>query len=292
MITIENQQFSATINPEGAELTTLTRKSDGRQYIWNDTEGKYWGRHAPILFPAIGKSNDDKYVLDGKTYGMHQHGFARDYEFDTVDKDRDYRVTLIQHATAETKAMYPFDYTLSVTYTLSDNGLHVEYKVENGSDVDMPFAFGSHPGFALEQPLENYTVTLDDAETPLTKFGIGPVPFRNGEVEAFTESEGNTVPLSHELLDDGLIIINAPAASKATLASKDGSYSISLSLADFPYLTLWSPEKKNAPFVCVEPFKGLPDQKADQPTDWREKQGNNVVAAGKDMRFGYELTLG
>ncbi|KRM55237.1 aldose 1-epimerase [Lacticaseibacillus sharpeae JCM 1186 = DSM 20505] len=291
MITIENDQFSAEINRLGAELTTLTRKADGRQYIWNDTEGKYWGRHAPILFPSIGKSNNDQYTLAGDKFGMKQHGFARDYEFSSVTKEGTNSVTLTQHANGETEASYPFAYALSVTYTLTASGLEVSYTVANGDDKPMPFALGSHPGFALSQPLENYTVTVNGAKTPLTKFGIGPVPFRNGAVEPFTEAKGNTVPLSHELLDDGLIIINAPEATSATLAANDGSYSVELSLQDFPYLTLWSPEHKNAPFVCVEPFNGLPDQAADAPTDWFKKAGNTTLAANASATFGYTATL-
>lgn len=291
MITISNAELTAEINPKGAELTHLTRKADGRQYIWDDTEGKYWGRHAPILFPSIGKSNNDQYTLNGQTFSMKQHGFARDYDFDTVDKSSDDTVTLTQHATADTKAVYPFDYALSVTYKLTATGLSISYTIANNSDQPMPFAFGSHPGFKLDQPLENYTVTLAGAKTPLTKFGIGPVPFRNGEVEPFTEADGNKIALSHELLDDGLIIINAPEATSATLASNDGAYSVTLSLADFPYLTLWSPEHKNAPFVCVEPFHGLPDAAAAEPTDWFKKLGNTTVDAGSAAKFGYTISL-
>ncbi|WP_127849048.1 aldose 1-epimerase family protein [Lacticaseibacillus hulanensis] len=290
MITIANDEFTADINPLGAELTHLTRKADGHQYIWDDTEGKFWGRHAPILFPSIGRSNNDQYTLNGQTYSMRQHGFARDYEFDTVDQPAANTVTLTQHATDVTKALYPFGYALSVTYTLTATGLTVSYEVANDDDQPMPFALGSHPGFALDQELANYTVTLNGAKTPLTKFGIGPVPFRNGAVEPFTEASGNTIALSHELLDDGLIIINAPEAESATLAANDGSYSVTISLADFPYLTLWSPEHKNAPFVCVEPFHGLPDQ-AGQPTDWFKKLGNTTVEPGKSAKFGYSLTI-
>lgn len=290
MITLSNAQFTATINPLGAELTTLTRRSNGREYIWSDTTGKFWGRHAPILFPAIGRSNDDHYLVDGQTFPMRQHGFARDFEFDDVQQSSGDTVTLTLHANAETKELYPFDFALSVTYTLTDSGLQVQYHATNASAHPMTFALGSHPGFALEQPLDHYTVTLTGANTPLTKFGIGPVPFRNGAVEPFAESDGAAIPLSHELLDDGLIIINAPEATSATLAANDGSYRVTINLADFPYLTLWSPEHKNAPFVCVEPFHGLPDV-AGVPTDWYQKAGNTTVAPGGTSAFGYDLTL-
>lgn len=290
MITIENSKFTATINPVGAELTHLVNKATGYDYIWNDTDGKYWGRHAPLLFPAIGKSNNDQYLLAGTTYNMRQHGFARDYEFTDITQDDAATVTLTQYATPETKELYPFDYALAATFTLTDAGLSVQYTVTNHSAEPMPFALGAHPGFALDQPLENYTVTLTAAKTPLTKFGIDPVPFRNGTIAEFPEADGNAIPLSHALLDDGLIIVNEPEATSAVLAANDGHYRVTISLADFPYLTLWSPEGKNAPFVCVEPFAGLPDV-AGAPSDWATKAGNNITQPGESSTFAFEITL-
>ena len=80
MITIENQQFKASIAERGAELQSLVHKTDNYDYIWNGDK-TFWNRHAPILFPAIGKSNEDQYRLGAKTFPMGQHGFARDYDF-------------------------------------------------------------------------------------------------------------------------------------------------------------------------------------------------------------------
>lgn len=292
MITIENEQFAAQINPLGAELTQLTRKADGKQYIWNDTTGQYWGRHAPLLFPAIGKSNADHYRLGDKTLPMKQHGFARDYNFTDVTQAGPDTVRLVQTATVATKAVYPFAYELAVTYTVTSSGLSLTVEVANheAATTSMPFALGIHPGFQLHQPLANYTLSIADADLPLTKFGIGPVPFRNGQREPIAEATGNQLPLSHALLDDGLLIIDTPHATSATLASQDGQDTITLSLADFPYLTLWSPEKKNAPFVCVEPFAGLPDQAGD-PSDWAHKLGNQTLPGGQHQTFHLTMTL-
>ncbi|WP_179394204.1 aldose 1-epimerase family protein [Lacticaseibacillus absianus] len=291
MITIESDHFTAAIDPHGAELTSLVRKADGHEFIWTDTTGQYWGRHAPLLFPAIGKSNDDQYTLDGQPYPMRQHGFARDYEFASITKAGVDRVQLTLRANAETKAMYPFDFALTVAYQLTDAGLAIRYTVANGSREPMPFALGFHPGFALSQPLEDYTVTLNGAKVPLHQFGIGPVPFRNGEITPLPAADGNVIPLSHALLDDGLIIVDAPEATSATLATKAGGPEVTLDLTDFPYLTLWSPEGQNAPFVCVEPFNGLPDA-AGTPTNWFKKLGNTVIEGGEQRTMTTTLTLG
>lgn len=114
MLTIENNQLKVEINEVGAQLTHVVDKTTNADYIWNGSE---WERHAPILFPAIGRSNDNKYILNGKTYEMKQHGFARDYPWTVVDKGDD-RVSLTLTENEETLAVYPFHFSLMVTYTL------------------------------------------------------------------------------------------------------------------------------------------------------------------------------
>lgn len=290
MITLENDHFTAQINPDGAELTQITRKSDGRQYLLNDPEHKYWDRHAPVLFPAIGRSNDEQYLLDGKTYPMTQHGFARDYPFEVIEQIGTTKVTLVQHATAETLEKFPFNYTLVVTFTLTESGLVTEFRVTNDSHTKMPFAIGHHPAFALFEPMTDYQLELENVEMPIQKFGINPAPFRDGTVVMFDEAKGSQIPLSHPLLDDGLIIIDTPEATAATLKANDGSHTVKLTLTDFPFVTIWSPEHKEAPFICVEPFAGLPDV-AGEPIDWFAKEGNNILNPNATKRFAYEMTL-
>lgn len=290
MIRLENAQFIAEINPVGAELTHLVHKADGREVIWNDPTGTTWPRHAPVLFPSIGRSNDDHYVVNGQSYAMKQHGFARDFTFDEVTLSGEYGVELTLHATPATRMMYPFDFALTLAYELTETGLAMAFTVANLGEETMPFALGYHPGFALRQPLEQYSVTLVGAKTPLERFGIGPVPFRNGEVMPLAAADGNVIPLSHALLDDGLIIVDAMNASAAVLIAKDGSECLTLDISDWPYLTLWSPEGKNAPFVCVEPFDGLPDE-AGAPSDWFEKRGNYILAGGEMQTANLRLTV-
>ena len=71
----------------GAELTSI--KLDGIERLHQannvlDENGKpYWGRHAPILFPFVGRVIGGVYRIGDKEYPMKtQHGFARDKEFE------------------------------------------------------------------------------------------------------------------------------------------------------------------------------------------------------------------
>ncbi|WP_461213632.1 aldose 1-epimerase family protein [Lacticaseibacillus sp. GG6-2] len=290
MITIQNAQFTATVSEDGAELQQITRKSDGRNYLIVDPEQKFWNRHAPILFPAIGRSNDGVYLLDGKTYSMDQHGFARDFPFDNVRQTAENSVTLKQTASADTLKKFPFAYELSVTYTLTATGLTVDFTVANHDRKPMPYALGHHPAFELYAPLEDYHLELEGAALPVQNFGTGPVPFRDGTLSDFAAADGNKVALNHDLMDGGLIIIDAPKTKAATLAANDGSHHVTVSLDDFPYVTIWTAEHKKAPFLCVEPFAGLPDA-AGKPVDWFKKPGNNTLDPDASKHYGYSMTL-
>ena len=80
MYTIENSRLRAGFELHGAELVSLVDKKNNQELIWQ-ADPTYWKRHAPVLFPFVGKVNGGEYRYDGKTYHMGQHGFARDMEF-------------------------------------------------------------------------------------------------------------------------------------------------------------------------------------------------------------------
>ena len=64
---LKNEDLIVKILNKGAEISSIRSKKDGTEYIWQ-ADGKFWSRHAPILFPIVGKLKDDQYQLEGKTY--------------------------------------------------------------------------------------------------------------------------------------------------------------------------------------------------------------------------------
>lgn len=292
MLAIENNQLKVEINEIGAQLTHVVDKTTNADYIWNGSE---WERHAPILFPAIGKSNDNKYILNGKIYEMKQHGFARDYPWTVVDKGDD-RVSLTLTENEETLAVYPFHFSLMVTYTLEANQLKIEFLVKNNSEETMPFGLGFHPGFNVpiagaELEFSDYELTLSPEVTELTQFQIDPIPFRNGKIIPVPNAQKGTLPLSYAEFDNGLIIINNPGLTGVELSSAKSEHKISLTLEDFPYIALWTMTDPEAKFLCMGPFAGLPDIKSDELTDWMKKEGNNLLAPNESSHFSTTITL-
>lgn len=127
--TIQNGQFSVSVNSFGAELDEILSQKTGRNFLWSG-DPSVWSGKSPILFPIVGRLLDDKLLAGGKEYTLPKHGFARKSEFELCRKTDDmlvYRLT----ANEQTRAVYPFRFTLEITYRLRGNRLTVEYEVKN-----------------------------------------------------------------------------------------------------------------------------------------------------------------
>ena len=295
MAVIENNKYRVSIDQNGAEITSIQNKlKDNYEYIWNDQSGKFWHRHSPILFPATGRSNDDRYKLEGKIYPMMQHGFVRDCVWQEVEHSS-HHVTFRLSEDKKYFENYPFRFTIAVTYTVNEQGLFVETKVTNNDEKKMPFALGFHPAFNIVQDsdgiIDDYELILSPVNKPLTRFSPGKVPFISGKIEALNVARGNKIKLTHDLLDLGFILVANEEIKRAELRSANSNRSIIIDLGNFPYLNIWSQEQKKAPFICVEPFAGLPDIESDSPTDWYQKKGNSVIKKNETKDFYFQIEL-
>lgn len=64
MIILENESFRVEINPFGAELSSFRSKKTGTEYVWGGDPAA-WKRHAPVLFPIVGRLKDKTYTVGG-----------------------------------------------------------------------------------------------------------------------------------------------------------------------------------------------------------------------------------
>jgi galactose mutarotase-like enzyme len=289
---LENENFLAVIDPHGAEINHIYNKQKHFDYIWNSD---IWPKHAPVLFPAIGRSNNDAYLYQGKSYSMPQHGFVSQYDFTVAHKTATELVLKLAD-NAETYALYPFHFTLTITFNLLATGLKLSFGVQNNDTKELSFSLGSHPAFNLpiagEGQFDDYEITLSPTIDTIKYFEIvkTPNPYRSGKIKTLVGSQANTIPLTHELFDDGLIILENNGLTGIKVSSKKSTHAIELSLDDFRYVTLWTKEGADAPFLCVEPFTGLPDIVGEE-RDLLTKEANILLAAGKSKNFVYDLTL-
>ena len=155
--TLENKNIKISTRTFGGELTSLSSKKDNTEYLWNGDE-KYWKYHSPILFPIVGKVLNNKYIAEGKEYELPQHGLARTKEFKMIEKDDNHIVFELLWS-EDTLKVYPYKFSLRLSYELLENGVKVGYKVINLDDKEIYFSIGGHPAFNMHINEDN---ALDD----------------------------------------------------------------------------------------------------------------------------------
>jgi galactose mutarotase-like enzyme len=284
--TIENDQLKASIAEHGAELTSLVSHSTGTEYIWQANPA-HWARHAPILFPFVGKLKGDQYQYQGQTYKMGQHGFARDRQF-TVTEKTSTSMKLLLKADKESRVNYPFDFELVVSYTLSGNSLKVSYQVLNPADEPIYFSIGGHPAFNC--PLEagkqrgDYHLQFNSAEDTEVHYLTDGV--FAGAKEPF---KGNCITLPEDRFDRDALVFKSLESSSVSLVDNDHKAWLNFDYEGFPYLGIWS-KSRTSPFVCIEPWFGIADQ-ASHDGDITKKEGVMKLKASEIFQSEYSIGL-
>lgn len=166
---LKNDKITVIISAHGAELQSI-KSAEGREYLWQGDE-KYWPRRSPLLFPIVCGLWNGQYRVDGKTYELPRHGFARDMDFDVIEKTES-SVTYELTSNEETMKVYPYEFGLNVSYFLNDDMINVVWTVRNMGKEEMHFQIGGHPAFNLPDVGEGDKVEgtlLFDNEQPLTR---------------------------------------------------------------------------------------------------------------------------
>ena len=293
---IENEEIQVEVSLHGAEMTRIAKK--GKEYLWCG-DAQYWGRHAPILFPIVGKVYDGKYRIKGKEYGLPQHGFARDMDFELKEQGRE-EVTMELASNEETKSRYPYPFVLSAAYRLDGGRIAVRWTVENRTETVMDYQIGAHPAF-------NYAAFDPEEERHgglrlLRKEGDGYRPVEGVEVRGFSRegyatAEQNRIELKQgrmamtdALFAKGALILENRQVQKAILEDKEGQPMLAMTFDKAPVLGIWSPEGKRAPFVCIEPWAGRCDREG-YDGEFGEREWMNHLAPHSLQQFEYDIEI-
>ncbi len=257
LFTLKNNKITVTLSTLGAEIKSVKNNADGCEYVWQGNPD-YWTGQTPIMFPICGRLIDGKYTFGGKTYEMVLHGFARHCEF-VGEQIGESAVRFTLDANEETKKIYPFDFSFVVDYRLEGNTLATDLTVRNTGKEILPATVGLHPGFNV--PLD--TGSFDDWYLEFGEvcypdtFLVSPTCFLTGLKEAFPLVEGKRLNLKHNLFDNDAIFLSR-AARSVTLRSDKSERSLTFRYPDFPYVGFWHSRGTDAPFVCIEPWCGMP----------------------------------
>jgi galactose mutarotase-like enzyme len=286
MIQLKNNRIKAFIDPQGGELTSL--QYEGREYLWQGSSSSWTGR-SPLLFPIIGQSLPHGWEYKGKTIFLDNHGFARQLTFEILEEKEDFCRLGLKNS-EETQKHYPFAFVLEVTYKLTESVLKVGFSVNNPQTEDLLFSIGAHPGFncplSSGTQFEDYYLEFNRKETISRRYKD---EYLTGETSPVLKDQ-NRLNLNHSLFDRGAIILSGLKSDKITLKSEKTSSSVTMNFTGFPDFGIWTMQKKNAPYVCLEPWFGVDSTQGDS-ADFEKKEGLIRLKKGQDFSCSYSLTL-
>ena len=280
-ITLSNLEFTATINTFGAELISL-KNSNNKEYIW-DGNPDYWGKHSPILFPIVGSLRDNSYSFNTTFYQLPRHGFAREMEFDIIEKNDDKVVFSLQQS-AITLEKYPFKFELQISYTLTNSVLKVGFKVINKNTVTMPFSIGAHPAFTLPNNFENYELLFEKSENLVVS------KLENDLISISTYSlplVNSSLPLTYSLFENDALIFKTIESKSVTITENKIPF-LKVIYNDFPSLGIWT--KSKAPFICIEPCIGYADT-TENNGKLEDKDGIQILGVNQTFETNYLIEI-
>lgn len=286
---LKNSECIVGIEKKGAELASMKFVGDETEYIWT-ADANYWGRHAPILFPIVGKVVNGKYLVESKDYYLGQHGFARDMNFEVIKHDENQLVMRLLW-NEELIKMYPYHFELQVVYTLNKSTLEIEYSVKNCDTQIIFFSIGAHPGFNCplksDETMEDYYFEFEVNET-CEAIGLTPDGLLVRKKKPCLDKQ-STLAISPELFRSDALVFDDLMSNQVSLRSKKGTHSVSVRFEGFPFLGLWS-KPSGAPFVCIEPWHGHADY-SDFAGDFSEKEDNRELGVGEQFSCNYSIQI-
>jgi galactose mutarotase-like enzyme len=280
--TITNSYLKAKINHSGAELFSLKTISNDKEYIWEGNP-EFWGKHSPILFPIVGTLKDNSYTYNSVPYNLSRHGFARDGVFELIEKNENSAVFSLQ-STKDTLKVYPFDFELQISYVLEDDRLNIHYQVINKGNRKMPFSIGAHPAFSLPGNFEKYSIQFEKEE---------PLVYNLLENDLISNSTktlskvNNEVPLDYQLFENDALIFKSLQSKYLTILEA-GNPILRVCYEDFPHLGIWT--KKDAAFLCIEPWFGYSDS-VESSGKLIEKEGIQILASHETFKSKFSIEI-
>ena len=219
---------------------------------------------------------------------MSQHGFARDMEF-TLESQNKEEIWFELKENEETLKKYPFAFRLHLGYRLNGRSVEVFWKVENPNEKKMCFSIGGHPAFncplKAEEKQSDYQLSFDTDKTLVCSI-LGETGLLTARKKEF-ELTNHKMRIVEDLFDEDALIIEENQAKRVGLVNPQGETYLEVEF-DAPLFGIWSPAKKSAPFVCIEPWYGRSD-KEDFSKKLEEREWGNELEAGEVFEKSYQI---
>ena len=281
---LENESLTIRVADAGAELSGVWDKELAAERLWG-ADPAVWNRHAPILFPFVGRVCGGQYRIDGRAYPMKtQHGFARDMDFRCLEESAD-AVCHELRATEETRAIYPYDFRLLVRHRLEGRRLRVEWELTNEGAGRMYYAIGGHPGFLPPEGVRKEDCLLGfPGKALLRYFGANPAGFALPEAVKELRLDGGLAPYGADIPETW--IFERQGVETVQIVRPDRTPWVTMHCEQFPILAVWA--NPAGPFLCLEPWIGRCDDEG-FAGDISEKSCEAALAPGECARISYSM---
>ena len=294
-VCLENDRLSVEVKLHGAELCSIINKANGKQYLWSG-DPKFWGRTSPVLFPFVGGLRNKEYHYNGKCYPMSQHGFARDTDFELIEQ-KESEAWFRMSDTEETYEKYPFHFHLDIGYRLENNQVTVMWRVENTDHKNkLHFSIGAHPAFACplnagEERSEYFLQFQDGNGNDLDRVdcrGLGSEGLVISDMTTYQTPEG-MCRIEEKLFEGDTMILENNQAKEISLLDPAKKPYVTVCF-EAPLAGIWTPAKKNDPFVCIEPWYGRCDSAAFDG-DLTTREWANELEPGEIFEANYRIII-
>ena len=220
-----------------------------------------------VLWPLPNRIRDKRYTYRRHTYSLAKvqrpqgnavlvHGLVFDQPWQRdapVLRNDAVSVTTYVDMTPDSPHYdaYPFDSRLSLTYTLTRDGLTTAYSVRNTGQATLPFGFALHPYFARLSGDDETLVGLpagavmeaDDQLLP-----TGRVLRLDGIMYAMFDLR-EPVPVGHLKLDH--VYTDLQPGADAVIDYRQQGLTLRISASDdFTHIVLYAPQGR--PYLCLE----------------------------------------
>ncbi len=288
--TISKNDVTAVCTSLGAEL--ISCEKNGTEYCWYGFP-EHWSGRAPVLFPVLCSPKDGKIIADGVEYPMPKHGLARKCEFTPVEITPS-KVVFELVENEELLKSYPYPFCLRITHEVTEEGFETTYRVINTGDKKMTFAIGGHPGFNCPvfegEKFEDYSLYFEDYEgayMSITQEGTG---YMCPDIPKLDLVKDNELPLRYSDYDNDALIIEDLKVKSVRLVNRNTGHGIRFDFDRFDALGIWTPIKKESPFICLEPWCGLPAG-TDETPELESKKYAKTVLPGEFFETSYKMTV-
>ena len=290
------EKLEAEINGHKVEAEVLTHlganlasfKIDGRELIYFSKEkllDEDFYSGCFMMFPTPCRLTEAKYSFEGKEveqkkYGQDVfiHGLIRDETFSVTRDNADLVCSVEIGKEHPVYEGYPFECRFTLTFTLVERGLQINFKYENTGCESAPFGYGLHPFWRILGERKNvyiqvpcrYVMELVDLIPTGELSDVGGTKFDLRLFKSLADTSIDNVFWGRDM------------AGEQAIEFRDVGLKLKLeSSEDFGFMIAYTPEGQ--PFACMENLTCAPDAPNLYSKGKKEVSGLKVVRAGKSI---------